>query len=80
MECGERRESGECYIPGNVFKHSGKRRQTSWGMLPNIPGNDAKHSGECCQTFGGMSDFIVNLYKDKISLLEQQVIEQKCNN
>ena len=65
-ECGERREWGECYIPENVAKHSGKccktfRRmspkcpQTFRGMLLNIPGFVTKHSGECRQTFQGMS-------------------------
>ena len=52
-ECRERREWGECYIPGNVAKHSGyfakhsrECPQTFWGMLPNIPGNVLKHSGQ----------------------------------
>ena len=42
------RGMGECYISGNVAKHSREYRQTFQGMLPNIPGNLAKHSGECC--------------------------------
>ena len=57
-ECGERREWGECYIPGkvlnilrNVAKHPGECPQTFQGMPSNILGNVAKHSGECCQTF-----------------------------
>ena len=54
-ECGEHGEWGECYIPGNVAKHSGECPQTFWVMSPNIPGNVAKHSGECAQTFRGMS-------------------------
>ena len=54
-ECGERREWGECYIPGNVTKHSGECSQTFRGMSPNILGNIAKHSGECPQIFRGMS-------------------------
>ena len=35
---------GECYIPGNVTKHSGECRQTFRGMLPNILGNTIKDS------------------------------------
>ena len=61
-ECGEREEQGECYIPGNVakhsgnvLKHSGECRQTFRGMSPNIPRNVAKYSGECRQTFREMS-------------------------
>ena len=54
-ECGERRECGECYIPGNVVKHSWEFHQTFRGMSPNIPGNDIKRSRECNQTFRGMS-------------------------
>ena len=61
-ECGEREEQGQCYIPGNVakhsgnvLKHSGECRQTFWGMSPNIPGNIAKYSRECRQIFRGMS-------------------------
>ena len=46
-------------IPGNVLKHSGKCRQTFWGMFSNIPGNIAKHSGECRQIFRGMSSNIL---------------------
>ena len=48
MECRERGEWGECYIPGNVTKHFRECCQTSPGMSPNIPGNVAKHSWECC--------------------------------
>ena len=54
-ECGEHREWGECYIPGNATKHSGVCCQTFRGMSSNIPGNVAKHPGVCCQTFRGMS-------------------------
>ena len=54
-ECEERDEYGECYIPGNVAKHSGECPQTFRGMWPNIPGNVLKHSEECRQTFRGMS-------------------------
>ena len=54
-ECGVRREWGECYIPGNVAKHSGECPQTFRGMSPNVPGNVLKHSGEYPQTFRGMS-------------------------
>ena len=50
----ERGEWGECFIPGNVVKHSGKCCQTFRGMLPNIAGNVAKHCRECRQTFRGM--------------------------
>ena len=32
-ECGER-GMGECYIPGNVAKHSGECRRTFHGMSP----------------------------------------------
>ena len=35
----ERGECGECYIPGNLAKHSGECPQTFWEMSPNIPGN-----------------------------------------
>ena len=49
-ECGEREE---CFILGNVAKHSGECPQTFRRMLPNIPGNIAKHSEECRQTFPG---------------------------
>ena len=45
----------ECYILGNVAKHSGECPQTFQGMLLNIAGNVTKHSGECPQTFRGMS-------------------------
>ena len=58
-ECGERGEWGECYIPENVAKHSGKCCKTFRRMSPklssNIPGNVAKHSGVCHKTFRGMS-------------------------
>ena len=54
----ERGEWGECYIPGNVAKHSGKCPQTFRGMSPNIPGNVLKYSGECRQTFRRMSQNI----------------------
>ena len=54
----ERGEWGECYIPGNVAKHSGECPQTFRGMWPNIPGNVLKHSGECRQTFLGVSSNI----------------------
>ena len=71
MECGERGEWGECYIPGNVAKHSGECPQTFRGMSSNIPGmssnilgNVAKYSGECPQTFRGMSQNIPgNVFK-----------------
>ena len=56
-ECGVREEWGECYIPGNVAKHSEECHQTFRGMPSNIPenvtkhcGNVLKHSGECHQT------------------------------
>ena len=52
-ECGKRCEWVECYIPGNVLKHSGECPQTLRGMLLNISRNVAKHSGECPQTFRG---------------------------
>ena len=45
---------GECYIPGNVAKHSGECPQTFREMSPNIPGNAVKHSEECRQTFRGL--------------------------
>ena len=54
-ECGEHREWGECYIPGNVAKHTGECPQTFLGLFPSIPGNVPKHSGECPQIFLGMS-------------------------
>ena len=54
-ECGERGKWEECYIPGNVAKHSGECPQTFRRILSNIPGNVAKHSGECSRTFRGMS-------------------------
>ena len=44
---------GECYIPGNVAKHSGECGQTFRGMSPNILGNVAKYSVECHQNFRG---------------------------
>ena len=40
-ESGKHAEYGECYIPGNVLKHSGECRQIFWGMSSNIPGNIA---------------------------------------
>ena len=40
------RGMGECYIPGNVTKHSGESPHIFWGMSPNIPGNVLKDSGE----------------------------------
>ena len=55
-ECGE---WGECYILGNVAKHSGECCQMFWGMLPNIQGNVVKHSRECHKTFRGMSPSIL---------------------
>ena len=48
------RGMGECYIPGNVTKHSGGCCQAFWGMSTNIPGNILKYSGECPQTLWGM--------------------------
>ena len=54
-KCGEHGGWGQCYIPGNVAKHSGECPQTFRGMSSNIPGNVAKNSGECPQTFRGMS-------------------------
>ena len=60
-ECGEPGKWGECYVPGNVLKHSGKCLQTFRGcpqtfqvLSSNIPGNVAKHSGEFSRTFRGM--------------------------
>ena len=47
------RGMGECYIPGNVAKHSGECGQTFRGMSPNILGNVAKYSVECHQNFRG---------------------------
>ena len=51
----------ECYIPGNVAKHSGnvakhsgEGPQTFRKMSPNILGNAVKHSEECSQTFRGL--------------------------
>ena len=41
-------EWGECYIPGNVAKHSGEFPQTFRGMLPNVPAESVlKDSREC---------------------------------
>ena len=61
-ECGERGEWGECYIPGNVAKHSGnvakhsgECHKTFGGISPYIPGNVVKHTGKCHQTFREMS-------------------------
>ena len=62
---------GECYIPGNVTKHSGECRQTFWGMSSNIPGSVAKYSGECRQTFRGMLPNILgNTIKDSAAALD----------
>ena len=63
---------------GNAGNAENRGNAIFQGMFSNIPGNDAKHSRECCQTFGRMSDFIVTLHKDKISLLEQQVLEKNA--
>ena len=57
-ECGKRCEWVECYIPGNVLKHSGECPQTLRGMSSSIPGNVAKHFEECSQTFRRMSSNI----------------------
>ena len=54
-ECGECGKWGECYIAGNIAKHSGECPQTFPGMLSNILGNVLKHSRECRKTFRGMS-------------------------
>ena len=54
MECGECREWGECYIPGNVTNHSRECPETFQGMPPNILGNLLKHSKECRQILWGM--------------------------
>ena len=62
-KCGERGEWGECYIPENVAKHSGKYPQTFLGMSLNISGNVAKHSGECCQFRGMSSNICGNIVK-----------------
>ena len=51
----ETRGMGECYIPGNIAKHSGEYPQTFRGMSPNILENVVKYSGGCLQTFRGMS-------------------------
>ena len=65
MECGEREEYGECYIPGNIAKHFGECPQTFRGMSSNTPENVLKHSGECPQTFREMSQNIPgNIIKD----------------
>ena len=48
------RGMGECYIKGNVTKHSGECSQAFWGMSTNIPDNILKYSGECQQRFRGM--------------------------
>ena len=42
---------GECYIPGNVVKHSRECLQTIPRMSPTISGNFLKHSKECPPTF-----------------------------
>ena len=57
-KCGEHGEWGECYILGNVAKHSGECPQTFWGMSSSIPGNATKHYKECPQTFQEMSSNI----------------------
>ena len=49
----------ECFIPGNVTKHSGECHQIFRVMSSNIPGNVAKHSREYRQTFRGMSSNIL---------------------
>ena len=56
MEC---REWGECYIPGNVAKHSVECTQTFRGISSNIRGNVAKHSGECRQHSGECSQNVL---------------------
>ena len=43
-ECGE---CWECYISGNVAKHSGECHKTFREMSPNIPGSVVKHSRAC---------------------------------
>ena len=53
-ECGIRGEWGQCYIPGNVTKHSGESPQKFQAMSLNILRNVDKHSGECPHTFWGM--------------------------
>ena len=53
-EYEERGEWEECYILGNVAKHSGECPQTFRGRSPNILENVSKHSGECRQIFRGM--------------------------
>ena len=41
---------GQCYIPGNIAKHSRECHKMVPGMSSNIQGNVLKHSGECRQT------------------------------
>ena len=53
-EYGECGELEECYIPGNVVKHSREYPQRFRGVSSNLSGNVGKCSGECCQTFRGM--------------------------
>ena len=76
-------EMGECYIPGNVAKHSGECPQTFQGMSPNIPRNVAKHSGECSQTFRGMSPNIpgnvVKHFGEYSSNITSEVITIYCS-
>ena len=45
----------ECYIPGNVAKHTRECPQTFREMSSNIPGKVLKHSGECRQTLQYLS-------------------------
>ena len=54
MECGERGEQGECYIPGMSSKIIGKCREKFPGMLWKILGIVLKHCGKCRWTFRGI--------------------------
>ena len=45
------REIGECYIPGNVPKHSRECLQTIWGMSQTFLGMLLNIPGEYSQTF-----------------------------
>ena len=66
-ECRERGEWGECYIPGNVAKHSGECRQSFRGISSNIPG-----SVEYRQAFRGMSQ---NIPGNVVKLLSSLISE-----
>ena len=79
-ECVKRREWRECYIPGNVAKHSEECPQTFREMSSNVLGNVAKHSRECRQKFPGMLPNIPGMSSKIIAQLNINSLRNKFDS